>query len=161
MDNKETALITLEYKDILKLLNKFEKEMPGIGRKLINAVNNEAKKRIRSEYKKRGYKAKNPKHWGDAGYSKNLKSYANRDFSGKILMAQNAFYYRFLEFGTNHKPMIIRRGKQIYKVKGFSIPAKPVLYPIANSIWKTDEAVKIMEKKFQQELDKKINGVNK
>lgn len=156
MADNDDSLIELDYKQIEKKLKEFEKEIPGIGKKLINAVNNVARRKIRAGYRARGYKAKNIKPWGDAGYSSNIRVYANRDFSGKIMMSNNAFFYRFVEFGTNHKPMIVRRKGKTYKVKGFSVPAKPLLYPIANSVWKTEEAVKIMEEKFEEELKKRF-----
>ena len=73
-------------------------------------------------------------------------------------MKKNAFHYKFLEFGTRHKEMTVRRNGKAYKVKGFTVPAQPILYPVANSIWKTNKAEKIMEAKFQKELEKLEGG---
>lgn len=154
------AEVTLDYKDIEKLLKKFSSEMPGIATKLMRAVNAEAKKQLKRAFKERGYKPHVERSYGDAGYIKNLASFANKDFSASIIMRKDAFHYKFLEFGTTHEEMWVKRNGTRYKVKGFSVPARPILYPVADSIWKTKRAEEIMEKKFQQELDK-LNRGNK
>lgn len=149
-------IISLDYKDLQKLLEKYEKEMPGIGVKLMRAVNNKAKAEIRAEYRRKGYHATKQMSWGDSGYKKNLKSYANKNFTGKIMMANNAFYYRFLEYGAE-KPAgtEIRYKGGTYTLKnGWKIDAQPVIHRIGDMYWRTNRASSIMEKQFQKELDK-------
>lgn len=148
--------ITLDYKDLKKLLQKYENEMPNIGVKLMRAVNNKAKAEIRSEYRRKGYSAHKQMSWGDSGYSKNLKSFANKDFTGKIMMANNAFYYRFLEYGAQ-KPAgttIHYKGGDYRLTNGWKIEAQPVITRIGDMYWRTSRASSIMEKQFQKELDK-------
>lgn len=146
--------VEIDTKQIIKTLDRFNKAIPGIAVKLMRAVNNEAKKKIRQEYRKRGYHATKLASWGNSGYSRNLVSFANKDYSGKIMLRDDAFYYRFLEFGTNHKTMTVYRGGTSYTIKAYSVPAKPVLYPVANSIWHTTRATELMQIQFDKEVKK-------
>lgn len=148
--------VSVEYKDLEKLLKKYNEQMPNIAVKLMRAVNAEVKKTAKAEMRKRGYHAHKDKSWGDAGYIKNLKSYQNKDFTAKVMIAKNAFQYRFVEYGAE-KPVgfaIRYKNKTITLKNAWKVEAKPLLYPIADSIWKTTRATRIMENKFQKELDR-------
>lgn len=153
---------------IHKQLDDFNKQVPHVSKKLMKAVNAEAKKQIKAEAQSRGYHGSKKQTWGDSGFRKNLKSYENSNFSGKILMAKDAYYYRFIEFGANVQPrnapyLCFKAGNKLIKIKGFTYPARPLIYPIANSIWGSHQADTIMEKRFQQELDRifKDSGAQK
>lgn len=151
--------VSVEYKELENLLKKYNQQMPNIATKLMKAVNSEVKKAAKAEMKKRGYYAHKQKSWGDAGYIKNLKSYQNKDFIAKVMMAKNAFQYRFIEYGAQ-KPVgfAIRYKNKTIKLKNaWKVEAKPLLYPIADSIWKTTRAERIMEAKFQKELERLKN----
>lgn len=155
-------IVEIDYKQLMKELNEFDKEMPNSARKLMRAVNNEVKKQIRRGARSRGYLARKPMSWGDAGYSKNLFSFANKDYTGKIMMGKNAFQYTFIEYGANVQPrhekyLTFKIGDQFFKSKGFVLPAEPLIYPIANSIWGTNKASEIMEKKMQELMDKQFS----
>ena len=154
---KEDEWITLEYRDMEKLLEKYNKEMPGIAVKLMRAVNNRAKSDIRAAYRSRKYHAHKQQTWGDSGYSKNLKSFADKDFSAKIMIAKNAFYYRYLEYGAEKPAGFAFHYKgTLYRMKnGWKIDSDPVLHTIADTYWKTTRASTIMEKQFQKELAKR------
>lgn len=153
--------VEVDYKELAKELAQFDKQMPNIARKLMRAVNNEVKKKIRQEARARGYKARKPMSYGDAGYSKNLKSFADKGYNGKIMMAKNAYQYKFIEYGANVQPknspyLTFKIGNHFYKSKGFTLPADPLIFPIANSIWGTNKASDIMDKKFQEEMNKQF-----
>lgn len=151
--------VSVNYKELENLLKKYNQQMPNIAVKLMRAVNAEVKKAAKAEMKKRGYHSHKQMSWGDAGYIKNLKSYQNKDFSAKVMMARNAFQYRFIEYGAE-KPVgfaIRYKNKTITLKNAWKVEAKPLLYPIADSIWKTSRATRIMEIKFQQELERLKN----
>lgn len=155
----DAITVQVDTKDLLKELKEFDKEMPNIARKLMRAVNNQVKKEIRKEARSRGYKSHNSQPWGDAGYTKNLKSFADKGYKGKIMFGKNAFHYRFIEGGANVKPrnkkyLVFKINGQFYKSRGFTLPARPLLKPIARSYWETSKGSKIMEETFQKEMDK-------
>lgn len=153
--------IEVDYKALKKELEAFDKEMPNIARKLMRAVNSEVKKAIKREARARGYKSKKQMDWGDAGYTKNLKTFADKGYKAKIMMAKNAFQYKFIEYGANPKPkgkyLAFKIDGKFYRSKGFALPADPLIYPIANSIWGTSKASEIMEKKLQEEIQKRFS----
>lgn len=84
-------LISIDYKDVERMLEQFDLKTPTWARTLMQAVNRVAIKKIKQESKSRGYSAHHQQVWGDSGYQKNATSYANKDFSGKITMKRNAF----------------------------------------------------------------------
>ena len=127
------------------IIQKFNKEIPRVARKLMKSVNAEVRKQIFAEARSRGYHGSKKQTWGDSGYRKNLKTYENNDFSAKVMMGRDAYYYRYIEYGADGK---------LLRTRGFSYPARPLIYPIANSIWGTSKADRIMEERFQKELDK-------
>lgn len=145
----EEEVISVSYKTFMKQLEEYNKQIPNVATKLMRAVNNKAKASIRKEAKARGYSAHSfsASSSYDSGYSANLKSYANRDFSGKITFLKNGFYYRFLEAGTGER---YTKGKAY---RGF-IAARPFIKPISASFWETSKGSDIMEKAFQKELYK-------
>ena len=151
--------VEVDSKNLIKQLENFNKQVPNVAQRLMKSVNAEVKRKIKQEAKSRGYKGKKSQSWGDSGYTHNLKSYQNKDFSAKIMMAKPAFYYRFIEYGANVRPkngkfLAFKIGKKWVRSKGFTYPAKPLIYPIANSIWGTNKASQIMEQQLQKELDK-------
>lgn len=163
---EELIKVEVDTSHIQNQLSQFNQKMPHVAKRLMKSVNAEVKRQIKQEAQSRGYHGSKKQSWGDSGFRKNLKSYENTDFSAKVMMAQNAFYYRFIEFGANVQPqnvsyLCFKIGNKILKSKGFSYPARPLIYPIANSIWGTTKADQIMEQRFQQELDRifKDSGV--
>lgn len=151
--------VEVDSSQLIKELEEFDSQMPNIARKLMRAVNNEVKKQIKRQARGRGYKSHKMESWGDAGYTKNLLSFANKDFSAKIMMGKNAFHYRFIESGANVKPLhkkylAFKINGQFYKSKGFTLPARPLIKPISKSIWETNKGSQIMEEVFQKEMDK-------
>lgn len=154
--------IQLDYKELYKELTEFDKQMPNSAIKLMRAVNNEVRKQIRKTARSRGYKAHKQMQWGDAGYSSNIIVFANRDFTGKVMMSNNAFHYRFLEFGADVLPrhgkyLTFKIGDNWYKSEGFHLDARPLVYPVADSYWKTSKASQIMEQKFQEIMNKQFS----
>lgn len=156
----ELITVDLSYKELLKELSAFDKEMPNVARKLMRAVNNEVKKQIRRTAKSRGYSAdkiyEGKTGTFNTGYRKNLKSYADKDFKAKIMFTKNAYYYKWIEYGARVPERKAKIGNKIVTFKGFNLPAKPLLVPIAQSIWGTNKASAIMEKQFQKEIDKQF-----
>lgn len=153
--------IELDYKALKKELSEFDSKMPGVARRLMRAVNREVKKAVKKEARSRGYLAHKNMEWGDAGYTKNIFTYANKDYTGKIMMGKNAFQYKFLEYGANVRPkngdfLTFKIGDQFYKSKGFTLPANPLIYPIANGYWGTSKASAIMEAEMQKIMDKQF-----
>lgn len=164
MGTESSIEITYDYKKLFKQLEKYEKERPNVTRQLMNAMATEIKKQIRAESRRRGYKAKdtNNSKGYDFGYSKNLKSYNGRGFSASIKMMLPAYKYKFVEYGANVMPrhgkyLTFKIGDKWVKVHGFTLQAKPLLHPIAYSVWGTEKGSAIMEKKMQQILDKDLN----
>jgi hypothetical protein len=158
---EQDITVEVDYKELEKELSQFDKEMPNIARKLMRAVNNEAKKKIRQEARSRGYKARKPMGYGDAGYSKNLKSFADKGYQAKIMMTNNAFHYKFIEYGANVQPqhspyLTFKIGDQFYRSRGFTLPADPLIHPIANAIWGSSKASEIMDSKMQEEMNKQF-----
>ena len=155
----ELLKVEVDTDDIQNRLKKYNSEMPNVARKLMQSVNAEVKRKIKAEAQSRGYHGSKKQSWGDSGFRKNLKSYENRDFSAKIMMSRDAYYYKFIEYGADVKPrnekyLCFKIGDKFVKSKGFSYPARPLIYPIANSIWGTNKADQIMEERFQKELDR-------
>lgn len=138
-------LITIDYQDVEKMLSDFDLKSPSWARTMMQAVNRVAIKKIKQESKARGYSAHKNQTWGDSGYQPNIKSYANKDFSGKITLKRNAFYYRFIESGANvhwkHK-----NGNFYYK-------PKPYIKQISAQVWK-EESGAIMQKKYEALIKK-------
>ena len=85
-------LLTVEVdtSHIQSQLQKFNKEIPRVARKLMKSVNAEVRKQIFAEARSRGYHGSKKQTWGDSGYRKNIKTYENNDFSAKIMMKQDA-----------------------------------------------------------------------
>ena len=137
--------VEVDTSHIQSQLQKFNKEIPRVAKKLMKSVNAEVRKQIFAEARSRGYHGSKKQTWGDSGYRKNLKTYENNDFSAKVMMGRDAYYYRYIEYGADVK---------LLRTRGFSYPARPLIYPIANSIWGTSKADRIMEERFQKELDK-------
>lgn len=161
----ELLKVEVDVNSFQEQLKKYNQEIPKVAQRLMQSVNAEVKKQIKQEASSRGYKGNKKQSWGNSGYSHNLKSYQNRDFTAKIMMAKPAFYYRFIEYGANVQPkngdyLSFKIGNKFVRSKGFSYPAKPLIYPIANSIWGTDKASKIMEERFQKELDRLFKDKN-
>ena len=153
--------VEVDYKDLVKELEAFDKQMPNVARKLMRAVNTEAKKAIRRSYRSMGFHSKKPMEWGDAGYSKNLKSYADAGYKAKIMLKNDAFYYRFQEYGADVKPrnskyLAFMIDGKFYRSKGFVIPAHNYLRNASQSVWGTSKASEIMEAQMQKEIDKKF-----
>lgn len=142
--------VEFDWKQFQRQLDEYNSQIPNIATRLMRAVNNKVKSEIRREAKARGYSAHTPGSV-DHGYSANLKSFANRDFSGKITMLKNGFYYRYIESGTQNRQT--RGGAN----RG-SITARPFIKPIARSYWETNKGSEIMEKQFQKELEKYFKG---
>lgn len=159
MNKEDFVTVEVDTKALESELRQFDEQMPNIARKLMRAVNAEAKKEIKREARNRGYKSHVEKAFGDAGYTKNLKSFADKGYKAKIMFAQNAFHYRFIESGAYVRPLhkkylIFQYKGQWFKVKSFVLPAKPLLCPIAAKYWETNKGSEIMEKVFQKEMDK-------
>jgi hypothetical protein len=154
----ELTLDTTSYKDGLNLLIT---EMPQIARKMMRRVNAEVKKQVRREINSRGYKTTRQKSWGESAITKNLFSFENSDFTGKLMIGRNAFQARFIEYGAHPIPRhskylcFIIDGKY-YRTKGFSLPAKPFLHPIADRIWQSGTADTLMDETMQKELDRML-----
>lgn len=143
----EEEVVSVSYKKFVKQLEHYNEQIPNIAIKLMRAVNNKAKAAIRREAKNRGYSAHTSNRSFDTGYSANLVSYANRDFSGKISVRKNGFYYRFIESGTKNRQT---KGKQ----NRGAIVARPFIKPIAGQYWETSKGLKIIKDQFQKELKK-------
>lgn len=151
--------VEVDTSHIQSQLQKFNKEIPRVAKKLMKSVNAEVRKQIFAEARSRGYHGSKKQTWGDSGYRKNLKTYENNDFSAKVMMGRDAYYYRFIEYGADVKPrhgdfLYFKADGKLLRTRGFSYPARPLIYPIANSIWGTSKADRIMEESFQKELDK-------
>lgn len=142
-------LISIDYKDVERMLEQFDLKTPTWARTLMQAVNRVAIKKIKQESKSRGYSAHHQQVWGDSGYQKNATSYANKDFSGKITMKRNAFYYRFIESGANVS-WKNKKGNFYYK-------PKPFIKPISSDVWKNESSA-IMQKKYEQLISKWENS---
>ena len=165
--DEEWLKVTVDYKDLLKKLENYDKQMPNIAIKLMRAVNNKAKADIRKEARKRGYHARKPMPYGEGGFSENLKSYADKGYKAKIIMKKDAYWYTWIEYGANVVPrdkyITFKIGDKWYRSRGFVLPAHPIIHPIANKIWGTDKASEIMEKTMQKEIEKRFKkkiGVN-
>lgn len=162
-DKEEFLTFDIDTDQVLKKLENAEKEMPFTAKKMMKAVNSQVKKDIKKEAKARGYKSSNTeKHSYDTGYAKNLKSYENEDFSAAVLMHNNAYYYRFIEYGANIVPrnaeyLVFKIENAWYKVKSAKIVANPLIKPIADSYWRTNKGMDIMDEAFQKELDRLLS----
>lgn len=152
--------VDMEYQSLVNELKAFNEEMPNIARKLMRKVNAEVKRQVKKAAKQRGYHAhknyEGKKGIYDTGYQKNLKSYADRDYRAKIMFTSDAYYYKWIEYGANVPERKIKAGNRIITFKGFTLPANPLLHPIANSIWGTSRASEIMDEEFQKEINKQF-----
>lgn len=154
-------IIELDYKQLKKELEEFNQQMPNSAKTLMAAVNKEVVKQFKIQARARGYSSHKSKPWGDAGYQRNIQQFSFKDYTGRIFIDSKAFHYRFIEYGARVHP----RGKYLtFKVngewkksRGFILPARPILHPIANSIWGTNKANQIMEQKLQQIMDKQFS----
>ena len=157
--DEEWLTVDVDTNHIQNQLKKFNTEIPRVAKRLMKSVNAEVRRQIFAEARRRGYHGSKKQTWGDSGYRKNLKTYENNDFSAKVMMGRDAFYYRYIEYGADVKPrhgdfLYFKAGGKLLRTRGFSYPARPLIYPIANSIWGTNKADRIMEERFQKELDK-------
>ena len=156
----ESEWIKVEYKALVKELEQYNKDMPNVAVRLMRAVNKEAIKEIKKEAKSRGYKSKKAMPYGEAGYTKTIKGYANKNYTGKIMVTKNAYWWTFIEYGANIQPrgkyLTFKIGGKWYKSTGFILPARPIIRPNAERIWGTDRASKIMEVQMQKEIAKKF-----
>lgn len=160
MNNNEFIEIETNTEVFINQLKEFDKDMPNIARKMLRAVNAEVKKAEKQEARARGYKAHNLKTFGDAGYMSNIFTYANKDYSAKVMMGRNAFHYRFIENGAvvtpqNHKYLVFKVDGKFYKSRGFILPARPFFKQIAKSFYETDKGMAIMDRTMQKEMARK------
>lgn len=162
-NNDEIITFDIDTKQMVEKLQNAEREMPGTAKKMMRAVNSQVKKDIKKEAKSRGYKSSNyDGHNYDSGYAKNLKSFENEDFSAAVLMHNNAYYYRFIEYGANIVPrtaeyLVFKYKDTWHKVKSARIVARPLIKPIADRYWKSNRGTDIMDEAFQKELDRLLS----
>lgn len=155
--------VSLDWKDFKKELDNFEKQMPGVARKLMASLNRAVIKQVKNEARSRGYKAHRPEPWGDAGFIKNVKQKTKKNYESRIFIHRDAFVYNFIEFGAYvpERTVITHRTSvngveytQTQTLRGFSIQARPLLYPIADSFWKTSKGTAIMQAEFDKLFQK-------
>lgn len=147
----------LVTKDFDRKIQKLAKEHPSYIRSGAKAVNREVVKNTKKELAQRGYSPHKPMSFGDAGYlgisdkgEKNVSQNVFKDLSGKIYYASNYYHMRFIEYGANVKWR--------HKRGNFVLPARPSLHPKADEYWKTDKAVRIIERYLQNRYDKLTGG---
>lgn len=140
--NDSAGLISIDFdsSDFQKKLKSFEKNKEVIIQRLIRKVNNEVKKEWKKAARSRGYSAHKIMPWGDAGFQDNVFTFANRDGTGKIMFARDAFQYRFVEDGFSSR-------------SGKFIPGKHIFKPLAEQHWEQRGSA-IMEKQLQKEFEK-------
>ena len=150
--------ITVDSLDFDSKFDTLLAERPSVAAAGMRKVNQQIIRDVKRECAGRGYLTHKPMSFGDAGYLKNIKQYANKDFSGKIVFKKNAYHYKFIEYGANvtprHKFIIFKIGDIFYRSYGFNLPARPLLKPISDSYWKGDKAKSIMEEEIQKKYDK-------
>lgn len=153
------ARIDFDIDNVSPLLDEYNSQIKNVAKRLMQSVNKVAKDELKKEAKSRGYhNSKKNKNGKNTGFGRNLISYENKDFSAKVLLKSNAYYYRFIESGANIKAknkqfLTFKINNKWVKVKSVVIPAKPFFKEIVNEVW-TKRAEKIMEERFQKELQK-------
>lgn len=156
MANLSVDFDTQELQEILK---NFSEDAPKIARNAMAAVNRKVVRAVKREAIARGYESHKEMPWGNAGISDNVFQFANRDFTGKIMIGQNAFQYTFVEYGADVRP---RHGKYLFfkldgefhATKGFTLPARPLLKPAAERIWQGSEGSEILDKTIDKQIKK-------
>lgn len=163
MNNNAIFSINLDNSQFESEMNAMIAEMPKIAKKMMRAVNKVVKKHVKTETRARGYLNTKQMSFGEASISKNIMSFENDDFTGKLMIGRNAFHARFIEYGATPKPkhnkyLIFQIDGEWKKSAGFTIPANPFLTPIANAVWNGNEASEIMDNTLQKELDRIFKG---
>ena len=155
------ANLTIDFdtEELQKVLKDFGKDAPKIARSAMAAVNRKVVRAVKREAHARNYAPSKEMPYGDGGIDGNLFQFANRDFTGKIMIGSNAFQYKFVEYGADVRP---RKGKllffkidgEFHATKGFTLPARPILKPTAEKIWQGSQASEILDKTIDKQLKK-------